>query len=79
MVSRKSRTVSSCKKCPFIGDYTKGEYSKIPHYCCELRWKLFEEEYRVRPDSIDKNCLLREDNLPLSKLLKISIKEESYA
>lgn len=50
----------SCGKCRFCGAYTEGVWSRNPHYCCELRWDLYEEDYRVNPNTIDENCPLKD-------------------
>ena len=54
---------TKCKECPHVGDYTGGYYSRSPHYCCELIWALLEEDYRVKPDSIDKRCPLKDERI----------------
>ena len=48
----------TCKKCEHVGDYTTGEYRRNPHYCCELIWDLFKEDYKVDPNTIDEKCPL---------------------
>lgn len=50
----------NCGNCDFIRNYEDGAFSRNPHCCCELIWFLEEEDYRVNPNSLDKNCPLRE-------------------
>lgn len=63
--------MKSCKECKHIGDYTTGVYGRNPHYCCELIWNLFEEDYIVDPDTIDDKC-------PLKNLNMKALKEDFY-
>lgn len=49
-----------CGECDFIRNYEDGAFSRNPHCCCELIWFLEGEDYRVNPNSLDKNCLFRE-------------------
>ena len=48
-----------CKECNCVGDYTSGLYARNPHYCCELMWDLYKEDYRVNLDEIDEKCPLK--------------------
>lgn len=45
-----------CGKCKSLGDYTRGPYVRSPHYCCELIWRLFQQDYRVNPEELDEHC-----------------------
>ena len=49
-----------CNECKFVGNYTNGLYIRNPHYCCELMWILYEEDYKVNPDIVDKYCPLKD-------------------
>ena len=53
----------SCKECRHVGEYTSGVWSRNPHYCCELIWRLFEEDYRVNPDTVDSRCPLNDERI----------------
>ena len=48
-----------CRECEHICGYTTGCFSRNPHYCCELIWELFRQDYKVDPDALDKNCPYR--------------------
>ena len=48
-----------CGKCKHIGRYTEGPYVRSPHYCCELMWQLYDEDYRVNPEKLDSKCPLK--------------------
>lgn len=56
---KKIKMPNSCKECRCIGDYTRGPYARNPHYCCELMWNLYGEDYKVNPDKVDENCPLK--------------------
>ena len=56
----KIKMPKSCKECGFLGEYTSGPYARDPHYCCELMWSLYEEDYRVNPDEVDEDCPLKD-------------------
>lgn len=58
-MSRFKTAPKRCGKCRHIGDYTSGPYARNPHYCCELRWRLYEEDYRVNPETLDAKCPLK--------------------
>lgn len=64
---RKKDIMTSCKECEHIGNYTDGVYSRNPHYCCELIWELFEEDYKVDPDTIDEKCPLKNIDIDILK------------
>lgn len=49
----------TCGKCNFIGCYEIGPFSRDPHCCCELVWRLKEEDYRVNKHTLDENCPLK--------------------
>ena len=49
---------NKCKKCTCVRHYDKGGFERNPHYCCELIWMLFNEDYKVNPEERDKNCPL---------------------
>ena len=57
------KTPTKCGACKHIGNYTSGPYARAPHHCCELRWQLFEDDYRVDPDTLDENCPLKSQKL----------------
>ena len=48
-----------CDDCKWIGRYEKGLYARHPHCCCELIYKLQDEDYKVNKNTIDKNCPLK--------------------
>lgn len=48
----------SCKDCHMSNHYHEGHFGENSHYCCELIWSLFEEDYEVDPDTRDENCPL---------------------
>ena len=50
---------SRCKECKFCRSYTSGPWVRNPHHCCELMYDLYDEDYKVNPDTIDKNCPLK--------------------
>ena len=50
---------NTCGECKFIGRYESGVYARNPHCCCELMWRLKEEDYRVNKNSLDTNCPLK--------------------
>ncbi len=50
---------NTCEQCNFIGVYEDGPYSRNPHCCCELIWRLKHEDYRVDKNSLDANCPLK--------------------
>ena len=52
-----------CGECRHLGDYTSGLYARNPHHCCELRWRLYEEDYRVNPKTLDAKCPLKNEEL----------------
>ena len=54
----KIKMPSKCKECRFVGAYLGGVWARNPHYCCELIYDLYEEDYKVNPDIIDKKCPL---------------------
>lgn len=47
-----------CKECKYIGDYTTRSYVRNPHYCCELIWQLYGEDYKVDPEKLEDRCPL---------------------
>lgn len=49
----------TCGKCRHIGRYKDGPYARNPHCCCELIWRLYEEDYRVKENTLDPNCPLK--------------------
>jgi hypothetical protein len=49
----------TCGECRHIGHYESGPWARNPHCCCELIWRLTEEDYKVDKNSIDKNCPLK--------------------
>ena len=49
---------SKCKECSFVGAYLSGVWARNPHYCCELIYDLYKEDYKVDPDTIDEECPL---------------------
>ena len=51
---------TTCGKCKFIGHYEGGVWSRNPHCCCELRYRLYDEDYKVDKNSLDKNCPLKD-------------------
>lgn len=53
----------NCAECDHAGNYTEGPYSRNPHYCCELIWQLFKEDYRVDEDKIDPKCPLKDKRI----------------
>lgn len=48
--------VTKCSECSRSRHYYTGPYARNPHYCCELMFWLFNEDYKVDPDTVDKNC-----------------------
>lgn len=50
---------NTCGECKFIGRYETGIWSRNPHCCCELIWRLKNEDYKVDKNSIDQNCPLK--------------------
>ena len=48
-----------CKECNFIRAYINGVWVRNPHYCCELIYDLYDEDYKVNPDTIDEKCPLK--------------------
>ena len=54
---------NKCRDCIHVGDYTTGPYGRLPHYCCELIWQLLQEDYRVDPNKVDKNCPLKDERI----------------
>lgn len=50
---------SKCKECKFCRGYTEGPWVRNPHHCCELMYHLYDADYKVNPDTIDKNCPLK--------------------
>lgn len=50
----------SCGECRFCGDYTEGVWARNPHHCCELWWDLYEEDYKVNPNTVDEDCPLKD-------------------
>ena len=48
-----------CDDCKWIGKYETGPYIRDPHCCCELIYKLQDEDYRVNKNTVDENCPLR--------------------
>lgn len=65
----KIKIPDKCKGCRFSRYYCSGGFERNPHYCCELMWVLFEEDYKVNPEERDKNC-------PLEKIAEGKIKFE---
>ena len=49
---------NKCKDCSFIRHYNSGAFARNPHACCEFRWLLLKEDYKVNPEKKDENCLL---------------------
>ena len=47
-----------CGDCKFICDYSVDAWRRNPHYCCELRFFLYDEDYKVNPNTMDKKCPL---------------------
>lgn len=60
-----------CSECHCCGNYTNGPYVRNPHYCCELIWRLFNEDYKVDPDTVDENCPYKNENF-VKSLTEIS-------
>ena len=56
MTSKEVKIPTRCSECRHIGDYTTGLFKRNPHYCCELIWNLFKQDYRVNPKELDENC-----------------------
>ena len=52
----------TCGECKFIGYYEDGLWSRNPHYCCELMYNLYDEDYKVDKNSMDENCPLKSGN-----------------
>ena len=55
-VTLKDFEVPNCK---FLGRYESGLYTRNPHCCCELVWRLKQRDYKVNKATLDKNCPLR--------------------
>lgn len=51
---------TTCGKCKFLGRYSEGPFVRNPHCCCELMFDLYDEDYRVKEDTLDKNCPLKD-------------------
>ena len=49
---------NKCKECNFIAYYDEGPWIRNPHCCCELRFALYDEDYKVDPEKLDENCPL---------------------
>ena len=49
----------TCGECEHIGHYEGGWYGRDSHCCCELIWRLAQEDYRVNKKSLDKHCPLK--------------------
>lgn len=60
----------TCGQCRFIGAYTHGPWSRDPHYCCELIFDLYSQDYRVKKDTRDEEC-------PLVNLVIVNDEEET--
>ena len=62
-ITHKKTTIipETCENCRHIGDYTCAPYKRDPHYCCELIWQLFEQDYRVDPKILDEKCPFRHE------------------
>lgn len=58
-----------CRECKFVGDYTSEAWSEYPHYYCDLMFALYDEDYKVDPDRVDKYC-------PLKSNFAVTIEEE---
>ena len=50
----------TCGECKFIGHYEDGVWARNSHCCCELRYRLYDEDYKVDKNSLDKNCPLKD-------------------
>ena len=50
---------SKCKECRFCRRYISGPWARNPHHCCELMHDLYDTDYKVDPDAVDKNCPLK--------------------
>lgn len=50
-----------CSECIYLGHYEIDYlmYGK-EYYCCELLWTLIHEDYRVKPESLDTRCPLKD-------------------
>lgn len=48
----------TCGECKFIGHYKDGPFARNPHCCCELIWRLKDEDYKVDEHSLDEECPL---------------------
>ena len=66
------RIPDKCSHCKCMTTYDSGCYSRNPHCCCELRWILFREDYRVDPTTLDDKC-------PLVKFSKGDIKFKDWS
>ena len=53
---------NNCGECKLLGCYEEGVWSRNPHFCCELRYWLYDEDYKVDKDSIDDECPLKDLN-----------------
>lgn len=56
MKSKEIKIPTKCSECKHIGNYTTGPFARNPHYCCELIWQLFKQDYRVNPKELDEHC-----------------------
>ena len=52
-----------CKDCRYAIKYNNGDYS------CDIRWTLYDEDYKVNPEERDENC-------PLEKMKEERLDEE---
>ena len=49
----------NCGVCSSARKYNLPPFDRDPHTCCGLIWVLYEIDYRVDLDAIDKNCPLK--------------------
>lgn len=67
---------NTCDECNFIRHYETGPFIRNPHCCCELIWKLKNEDYKVDKNSLDENCpfnlikLLKTSNINKDKIIE---------
>lgn len=54
--SDKDMIPTCCGECEDLGEYATGSYSRNPHYCCELIYRLTKEEHEVDKNTLDKHC-----------------------